>query len=127
MTPRSNRTSCGSLWAMPRPRHDRQALEQSSRTGGAIEADALAADDLPEDLGLVAPSCSCACDPAARTRSGCSQCPCSAQSLEDLGGEDREDLEAYAARVTAALVAARKRRKKFEQEGRRRRPGRYQA
>jgi hypothetical protein len=43
--------------------------------------------------------------------------PVSAQSLEDLGGdEDREDLEADAARVTAALVAARKRRKKLEQE-----------
>ena len=79
-----------------------------------LEADALAADDLLEDL---AEPCLCEHTAGDHTPEGCRACLCPA-IWDGLGAEDLEDveLEVDAARVTAVLFAARTRRRKFEED-----------
>jgi len=80
------------------------------------DADAPAADDLLEDL---AESCLCEHTAGDHTPEGCRACLCPA-IWDGLGAEDLEDveLEVDAARVTAVLVAARKRRRLLDDERR---------
>jgi hypothetical protein len=79
------------------------------------EADALAVDELLEDLDE---PCLCEHPGAEHDADGCRACVCGALGLIPEGPEDDAEFEAEVALVTAALRAARSLRKRLDNERR---------